>query len=84
MESEEEKRKFFAVVKVENLELPEYIGKTKLHSHISSAVDEAMENIKLYLKDQGIMGKFLTNIQVFVKEESMIKLVETIKAKIKT
>lgn len=84
MEVQDQKRKFFAIIKVENLDLPDYLEKTKLHAHISSAVDEAMENIKSYLKDQGIVGKFLTNIQVFVKEDSMTRLVETIKAKIKT
>ncbi|AWR98248.1 hypothetical protein DFR86_05475 [Acidianus sulfidivorans JP7] len=80
---EEENKRFFAVVKVENLELPEYIEKTRLHSHISSAVDEAIDNIRMYLKNQGIAGKFVTNIQVFAKEETVIRLVETIKAKIK-
>ncbi|ARM77093.1 hypothetical protein [Acidianus manzaensis] len=81
---EEENKRFFAIIKVENMELPECVEKTRLHSHISSAVDEAMENIKIYLKNQGIAGKFLTNIQVFAKEETVIRLVETIKAKIKT
>lgn len=84
MEAMDEKRKFYAVIKVENLDLPEYVEKTRFHEHISSAVDEAMENIKSYLKTQGIVGKFLTNIQVFAKEGSMNRLVEVIKAKIKT
>ncbi|BDC19023.1 hypothetical protein [Acidianus sp. HS-5] len=84
MEVEEDNKKYYAVVRVDNLDLPDNVGISRLHSHISSAVDEALENLKGYLKEQGITGKFLTSVEVFVKEEAMSRLVETIKAKIKT
>ncbi|EHP68680.1 MAG: hypothetical protein RXS23_04945 [Metallosphaera yellowstonensis] len=78
-----EKKKFYAVVKVDNLEVPEVISKTGLHDHISSAVDEVLNNVRNYLRDQGIIGKFNAQIEVFAKEESVARLIESIKTKIK-
>ncbi len=80
---EEDRKKFYAIARVENLELPDYISKTSLHSHVSSAVDEAMDNVKVYLKNKGINGKFNTHIDVFAREESVVRLIESIKAKIR-
>lgn len=78
-----DRKKFYAVVKVESLEVPDVISKTGLHDHISSAVDEILSNVKNYLKDQGIVGKFNAQIEVFAKEESVARLIESIKTKIK-
>ncbi len=76
-------KKFYAIVKVDNVEVPDGVSKTGLHDHISSAVDEVINNVKAYLKDQGIMGKFNAHIEVFAKEESVTRLIESIKTKIK-
>ncbi|MCI2414326.1 MAG: hypothetical protein MPF33_03605 [Candidatus Aramenus sp.] len=78
-----DRKKFYAVVRVDNLDLPEVVTKSSFHSHISSAVDEAIENLKQYLKNNGINGKFDTHIEVFAKEESVCRLIEIIKAKVK-
>ncbi|AWS00647.1 hypothetical protein DFR87_08410 [Metallosphaera hakonensis JCM 8857 = DSM 7519] len=78
-----DKKKFYAIVKVDNLEVPDGLLKTGLHDHISSAVDEVLNNVRAYLKDQGIIGKFNAHIDVFAKEESVTRLIESIKTKIR-
>ncbi|EZQ03206.1 MULTISPECIES: hypothetical protein [Acidianus] len=79
-----ELRKFYAVAQIDNFEVPENIATSKLHLHISSAIDEAIENVKEYLKNSGLNGNFATNVLVFVREESVTRLIETVKAKIRT
>ncbi|QKR00989.1 hypothetical protein GWK48_03960 [Metallosphaera tengchongensis] len=79
-----ESRKFYAVVKVDSLEVPDSLSKTGLHDHISAAVDEVISNVKAFLKEQGMMGKFNAYIEVFAKEESVTRLIESIKTKIRT
>ncbi|MEL9969552.1 MAG: hypothetical protein QXR57_02795 [Metallosphaera sp.] len=76
-------KKFYAILRVDNLEVPDGVSKTGLHDHISSAVDEVLNNVRNYLKDQGILGKFNAQIEVFAKEESVTRLIESIKTKIK-
>ncbi|MEM4096032.1 MAG: hypothetical protein QXF40_04270 [Metallosphaera sp.] len=76
-------KKFYAILRVDNLEVPDGVSKTGLHYHISSAVDEVLNNVRNYLKDQGILGKFNAQIEVFAKEESVTRLIESIKTKIK-
>ena len=70
--------KFYAIVKAYDFEV-----ETKLHEHISSAVDEAIDKVKNILQREGIKGKKINAlIQVFAMDERTSNLVENIKARI--
>ncbi|MEM0015640.1 MAG: hypothetical protein QXE55_07125 [Saccharolobus sp.] len=71
-------QKFYAIVKAYDFEV-----ETKLHEHISSAVDEAIDKVKNILQREGIKGKKINAlIQVFAIDERTSNLVENIKARI--
>ena len=71
-------QKVYAIVKAYDFEV-----KTKLHEHISSAVDEAIDKVKNILQREGIKGKKINAIiQVFAIDERTSNLVENIKARI--
>ncbi|MEM0068782.1 MAG: hypothetical protein QW550_00660 [Saccharolobus sp.] len=71
-------QKFYAIVKAYDFEV-----ETKLHEHISSAVDEAIDKVKNILQREGIKGKKINAlIQVFAMDERTSNLVENIKARI--
>ncbi|MEM3938983.1 MAG: hypothetical protein QXY68_02515 [Saccharolobus sp.] len=71
-------QKFYAIVKAYDFEV-----ETKLHEHISSAVDEAIDKVKNILQKEGIKGKKINAlIQVFAIDERTSNLVENIKARI--
>ncbi len=75
-------QKFFAVGKVDSVEVPEDVTLTGDHKHISGAVDEAIAKLEEFLRSQGMKGKFTARIEVFVKDEESSNLVESIKARI--
>ncbi|AOL17623.1 hypothetical protein BFU36_02715 [Sulfolobus sp. A20] len=71
-------QKFYAIAKVYGYEI-----ETRLHDHISSAVDEAFEKITSLLKQEGIKGKKINAvIEVFAKDEKVSNLIESIKTRI--
>ena len=76
-----DKKKYYAVSETD-LDIPQI--SSKLHEHISSAVDEALEKTKEYLRSHGYEGKFQANVNVFVKDEDegAPRLIQTIKTKI--
>ncbi|QGA54587.1 hypothetical protein GFS03_08410 [Sulfolobus sp. E5-1-F] len=75
-----ELQKFYAIAKVYGFEI-----ETKLHDHISAAVDEAIDKIKLTLRKEGMNGKTVNAvIEVFAKDERASNLIESIKARITT
>ena len=75
------RKKYYAVSEMD-LDIPQIFS--KMHEHISSAIDEALEKTKEYLKSHGYEGKFQTNVNVFVKEEEeeAPRLIQTVKIKI--
>ncbi len=75
-------QKFFAIGKIDSLEIPEEMTLTGDHRHISGAVDEAIEKLKEFLNREGMKGRFIARIEVFVKDEENSNLVESIKTRI--
>ncbi|BBG24086.1 hypothetical protein [Sulfuracidifex tepidarius] len=75
-------QKFFAIGKIDTLDVPEEVTLTGDHRHISGAVDEAIDRLKEFLRREGMKGKFTARIEVFVKDEENSNLVESIKTRI--
>ncbi|BFH72442.1 hypothetical protein SJAV_03860 [Sulfurisphaera javensis] len=76
----EERKKYYAITELD-LDIPQI--SSKMHEHISSAIDEALDKVKEYLKNQGYEGKFQANVNVFVREEGETpRLIQTVKTKI--
>lgn len=76
----EERKKYYAITE---LDIDGSQISSKLHEHISSAIDEALNKAKEYLKSQGYEGKFQANVNVFVREEDESpRLIQTVKTKI--
>ncbi|MBP1358297.1 MAG: hypothetical protein JZD40_07455 [Sulfolobus sp.] len=76
-----ERKKYYAITELD-LDVPQI--SSKMHEHISSAIDEALTQIKEYLKSHGYEGKFQANVNVFVREEDeeSPRLIQTVKTKI--
>ncbi|WP_338600360.1 hypothetical protein V6M85_11835 [Sulfolobus tengchongensis] len=75
-----EAQKFYAIAKAYGFEI-----ETKLHDHISAAVDEAIDRIKATLQKEGLSGKKINAmIEVFAKDERASNLIESIKTRITT
>jgi|BEDMetMinimDraft_2_1075160.scaffolds.fasta_scaffold05402_4 hypothetical protein len=71
-------QKFYAIVKAYDFEI-----ETRLHDHISAAVDEAIDRIKRILQQEGVKGRKINAIiEVFAKDEKASNLIESIKARI--
>jgi len=75
-------QRFYAIGKVDYLDIPEEITLTGDHKHISAAVDEAIEKLRDYLSKEGMKGKFIARIEVYVKDDECSNLVESIKTRI--
>jgi len=75
------RKKYYAISEMD-LDIPQI--SSKMHEHISSAIDEAIDQIKNYLKNHGYEGKFQANVNVFVREEDeeAPRLIQTVKTKI--
>ncbi|BCU69166.1 hypothetical protein [Stygiolobus caldivivus] len=82
METSGEKKKYYAVTEIETVEIPSRYSSSKYHEHISSAIDEALKKTVDYLKSEGYEGKFSANVNVFVREDRSIRLIQTVKTKI--
>lgn len=77
------RKKYYAIGETDlDLDVPQI--SSRMHDNISSAVDETIERIKEYLKNQGYEGKFHANINVFIKDEDegAPRLIQTVKTKI--
>ncbi|BAK54718.1 MULTISPECIES: hypothetical protein [Sulfolobaceae] len=80
MRASEEIKKYYAITELD-LDVPQIAS--KMHEHISSAIDEALDRVREYLKTHGYEGKFQANVNVFVKEEGETpRLIQTVKTKI--
>ncbi|QGR20242.1 hypothetical protein [Stygiolobus azoricus] len=82
METNEEKKKYYAVTEIESVEVPSKFSSSRYHEHISSAIDEALKKTVDYLKAEGYEGKFSANINVFVREDKSVRLIQTVKTKL--
>ena len=82
MQTVSDKKKYYAVAEVDSVEIPENYSSSKYHEHISNAVDEALKKTIDYLKSEGYEGKFNASVNVFVREEESVRLIQTVKTKI--
>jgi len=76
------KGKYYAIVNIDEIELPENIVKSDFHEHISNAVDEVLNKVKNYLSKKGMVGKFYASVNVFTRDDRSPRLIQTINTKI--